>query len=116
MSSEEHRFYYPRDLLSTVPPSVDPKTWAEVVSRVLEVEREKVKAIENAVNVAVGSLKEYFLEKATRISVPAYALVGAVVIASALLTWHGKLGGETFAFLMGTVVGYIISVLSKLGV
>mgnify|MGYP000453931800 CR=1 FL=1 len=44
---------------------------------------------------------------------PAYVLIGAVVIGAIILTWLGKVSGETFAFLMGTVVGYIISLLAK---
>jgi hypothetical protein len=31
----------------------------------------------------------------------------------AFLTYSGKVGGETFAFVTGTIVGYIISVLKQ---
>jgi xanthine/uracil permease len=39
-------------------------------------------------------------------------IAGLVVLSSTILTWYGKLGGETYAFLMGTIIGYIISLLS----
>jgi len=56
-----------------------------------------------------SSLKGYFLEKLSKISAPLHILVGVAVIASVVLTWYGKLGGEASAFLIGTVVGYLIN-------
>lgn len=117
--SEERREKTPY-VIYTVPPNIDPKTWAEVQLkwvevklREIEVERENVRTFVELIKEGVNTLKDYYLRKIPRATTPAYILVGAVVIAATVLTWLGKVGGETYAFLMGTVVGYIISLLSK---
>ena len=99
---------------------MDPGTWASIQSKCvdvklkeIEVEREKIKAFAKIAEEGMGSLKDYYLKKILRTTIPAYILIGAVVIGATVLTWLGKVGGETFAFLLGTIVGYIISLLSK---
>ncbi|MEB3780552.1 MAG: hypothetical protein GSR85_10060 [Desulfurococcales archaeon] len=116
---EEQREKMPY-VVYTVPPDIDPKTWADIQSRWVDVElrkidaeKEKVKAYVELAKESIDSLKDYYLKKIPRITIPAYILIGAVVIGATGLTWLGKISGETFAFLMGTVVGYIISLLSK---
>jgi hypothetical protein len=37
--------------------------------------------------------------------------VGIIFLVTAFLTYLGKIGGETFSFVAGTIVGYIISLL-----
>ncbi|PNV81739.1 MAG: hypothetical protein C0179_01165 [Fervidicoccus sp.] len=103
-----------------VPPSVDPETWANIQSksidvrlREIEFEREKTNAYVELAREGMNILEEYYLKKIPRITLPAYILVGAVVVGATMLTWLGRVSGETFAFLMGTIVGYIISILSK---
>ena len=119
LSSEEHRERTPY-IIHTVPSNVDAKTWAEVQSKWVEVrlkevetEREKMNAFVELAREGMNSLKDYYLKKIPRATLPAYILVGTVVTGATILTWLGKVGGETFAFLMGTVVGYIISLLAK---
>ena len=119
MTSEERREGTPY-VVYAVPPDIDAKTWAdiqlkwvEVRLKEVEVEREKINALTELAREGMNSLKDYYLKKLPRATLPAYALVGAVVIGATILTWLGKVGGETFAFLMGTIVGYIISLLSK---
>ena len=117
--AEERRERAPY-VVYTVPPSVDAKTWADIQSKWVEVrlkeieaEREKTKTFVELAREGMNSLKDYYLRKIPRATLPAYILVGIVVVGATVLTWLGKVGGETFAFLMGTVVGYIISLLSK---
>jgi len=57
--------------------------------------------------------KEYIIGKATRITIPLYILLGIVFVTMAVLTFLGKVGGESMVFLAGAVVGYIISLLSE---
>jgi hypothetical protein len=57
--------------------------------------------------------KEYVIGKATRITIPLYILLGVVFVTMAVLTFFGKVGGESMVFLAGAVVGYIISLLSE---
>jgi len=107
-------------VIYAVPPNVDSKTWADIQSKQIdvrlkeiEVEREKIKAFIDLAREGMKSLKDYYLRKIPRATVPAYILIATIVIGATILTWLDKVGGETFAFLMGTVVGYIISLLAK---
>jgi len=116
---EEQRERIPY-VIHAVPPNVDSKTWADIQFKwvdvrlkEIEAEREKVKAYVELAREGMNTLKDYYLRKIPRATIPAYILVGAVVIGAIVLTWLGRVGGETFAFLMGTIVGYIISLLSK---
>lgn len=119
MSFGEHREKAPY-IIYTVPPSLDAKTWseiqlkwAEVRLKEVEAEREKTRALIELAREGINSLKDYYLKKIPRATLPAHILISTVVIGTIILTWLGKVEGETFAFLMGTVVGYIISLLSK---
>ncbi len=111
MSSDEQR-YIPQIVL-TVPPNIDSKTWAEVRLKEIEVQRETVRVLEALAKDLSNTLKDYYLRKIPRTTIPAYTIAGLVVLSSTILTWYGKLGGETYAFLMGTIIGYIISLLSR---
>jgi len=117
--SEEQRERIPY-VVYTIPPNIDPKTWADIQSKwvdvrlkEIEAEREKTKTFVELAREGMNTLKDYYLRKIPRATIPAYILVGTVVVGAIVLTWLGRVGGETFAFLMGTVVGYIISLLSK---
>lgn len=119
LSIEKHRERVPY-IIQTVPPSVDSKTWAEIQSRWIEVrlkevevEKENTKAFIELTREIMDNLKDYYLKKIPNITWPAYILVGVVVLGATILTGLGKVEGETFSFLMGTIVGYIISLLSK---
>lgn len=119
MSNEEERNGISQ-IMYTVPPSVDSKTWADIQSkwidvrlREIETEKEKTEVFAELAKEAMNTLKDYYLKKIPKISLPAYILVGIVVGAVTFMTWLNKVSGETFAFLMGTVVGYIITLLSK---
>jgi len=110
--SEEQGVKAP-SIVYTVPPNLDSKTWADIQSKWIEVEREKNRALIELAGEVVNNLRDYYLKKTTRATIPAYVLIATVVIGAIALTWLGRVSGETFSFLMGTIVGYIISLLSK---
>lgn len=101
------------DVLHTVPPNIDGETWAKVQQKWAEVEERKIDAYLEFGEKLLEQFSKYYLQKTSKIAWPVYILVGISILASAILTGLGKMSGETFAFLMGTVVGYLISVLSK---
>jgi len=117
--SEEHE-KGDTHIIYAVPPNVDSKTWADIQSKwinaklkEIETQREMTKAFINLAREGMNSLKDYYLKKIPRATLPAYILIATVVIGATVLTWLGKVNGETFAFLMGTVVCYIISLLAN---
>lgn len=114
-------------IVYTVPPNLDSKTWADIQSKWVdvrlkeieaekeknEIEKEKNRALIELIREVANSLKDYYLKKIPRATIPAYVLIAIIVIGAIALTWLGRVSGETFSFLMGTIVGYIISLLSK---
>jgi len=119
MVGEERREEIPY-FIYTVPPNVDPKTWADVQLKwvdaklkEIEADKEKAKAFIELAREAMTHAKEYYLRKIPRATLPAYMLIGVVVVGAIILTLLDRVSGETFAFLMGTIVGYVISLLSK---
>ncbi|MGD0330086.1 MAG: hypothetical protein ABSB40_06515 [Nitrososphaeria archaeon] len=117
MSNQENKGVQP---IYTVPPAVTDKTWGEVQLKALDVQ---LKTLENQkyqidklgefADKGLNALKSYFGLKNMIMSALSYVLIAGIVIGAYLLTQSGKLSGETFAFLMGSVVGYIISILSE---
>lgn len=61
----------------------------------------------------VEAYKEYHLKKSSRIIISAYIIVGIIAVAATFLALAGKLESEAYSFLAGTIVGYVISILSK---
>ena len=57
--------------------------------------------------------KEYVLKKTLRVTVPLYLLMAALLVAGTILTLLGKISGEAMALLIGTIVGYIITLISE---
>lgn len=119
IASEESKSDIPPRSL-TPPPNIDPKTWAEIQrkwidikAKELEIQKENVKAFIELLKEGVNSLKDYYLKKIPRTTLPTYILISIVIVGAIILTLLGRISGETFAFLMGTIVGYIISLLSK---
>jgi len=116
----EERVERPPYIIYAVPPNIDPKIWADIEYRRLEVrlkeievEREKTRDYVELAREGMNTFKDYYLKKIPRATMPAYILIAVVVVGAIVLTWLGKISGETFAFLMGTIVGYMISLLSK---
>ena len=57
--------------------------------------------------------KEYVLRKTLRVTAPLYFLIMVIFIGGVYLTVIGKISGEAMALLIGTIVGYIISLISQ---
>ena len=111
----------PPQVIYAVPPSIDAKTWSEVQKRWAEVEEKRIEAqkerdsaIREIIKDIASRFERYYTAKTSRIAWPSYALITGIIIASTFLTWIGRVGGETYAFLMGTVIGYLISILTKI--
>jgi len=79
----------------------------------IQSEREKyiVDKISESVSKIVDAFKEYYLKTTRTTLLAAWVLVGIIFLVTAFLTYLGKIGGETFSFVAGTIVGYIISLL-----
>ena len=105
-------------IIHTIPPSVDAKTWAEVQKRWAEIEEKKIdqtaKIIESLTKDFADRFERYYSGKISKFLWSSVGLIAAVIIASTVLAWIGRVGGETYAFLMGTVIGYLISILTKI--
>ena len=65
-----------------------------------------------AFNNLVNALKEYYTKGRKLITLSAFILIGIIFATMAFLTYYKIIGGETFAFVSGTIVGYIISLLA----
>ena len=76
-----------------------------------EVEKYKVDKISESVSKLIDAFKEYYLRTARITSLSAWIILGLIFSVTAFLTYLGKIGGETFSFVAGTIVGYIISLL-----
>jgi F0F1-type ATP synthase assembly protein I len=103
----------PPQVIYAVPPSVDAETWAEVEKKRIESENEKTTKIIELAREIADKFEKYQSAKISRVVLLSYLVIGGIIIGSTILTWIGKVGGETYAFLMGTVIGYIISILSE---
>ena len=42
-----------------------------------------------------------------------FTFIAIIFFSMAILTFYNKISGETFAFVAGTIVGYIISILKQ---
>ena len=80
----------------------------EVIDKVLERVEPLVKLIET---FSTQSLKSREAEGRFKIWMALFAAVVVVLVVgvSAFLTYEGKLDGSTFGFLLGLVVGYVLS-------
>jgi len=101
------------EVIYAVPPSVDAETWEKIESRRLSIQEKQITLISEIAREVISGLKEYYTKKATRLTLPAYIIIGIITAVAGGLTWVGKISGETFSFLAGSIAGYIISVLAK---
>lgn len=82
------------------------KIWADV-------EKFKANKLAEAFVKIAGEYKEYMLSATWRTTLPAYILMMIIFLSVTWLTRIGIVAGETFAFTAGTVIGYIISLLTQ---
>ena len=68
--------------------------------------------IVEAFNNLVNAFKDYYLKGHRLLTLSAFTLIALIFCVIAFLTYMGRVGGETFAFVTGTIVGYIISLLA----
>ena len=57
--------------------------------------------------------KEYILKKTLRVVAPLYVLILVIFVGGVYLTVTGKISGEAMALLIGTIVGYVITLISQ---
>jgi len=81
------------------------KIWAEMT-------RYQTDRIVEAFNVLVNAVKDYYIRGRKLLTLSAFMLIATIFCVMAFLTFIGRVGGETFAFVTGTIVGYIISLLA----
>jgi len=102
-----------QQVIYAVPPSVDGKTWAEVEKKRLEVQKYQIDKADAIIRDIAKIAKEYYGRKTMNIALISFFMIGGIAFAAGLLTFIGRLSGETFAFLAGSIVGYIITILAK---
>jgi hypothetical protein len=78
------------------------KIWAETT-------RCQTDRIVKAFNVLVNAVKDYYIRGRKLLTLSAFTPIAMIFCVMAFLTFIGRVGGETFAFVTGTIVGYIIS-------
>jgi hypothetical protein len=78
------------------------KIWAETT-------RYQTDRIVEAFNVLVNAVKNYYIRGRKLLTLSAFMLIATIFCVMAFLTFIGRVGGETFAFVTGTIVRYIIS-------
>jgi len=100
-----------RDAGSMSAESQSEKCKNEVELERLKVERYKVDRFYEVASKVIDAFKEYYLKTARIILLSAWIIICIIFIVTACLTYLGKVGGETFSFIAGTIVGYIISLL-----
>ncbi len=91
----------------------DEQKWLEVEKYKADIEKYKTEKYIEIISEAIGSYKEYAAKGKRNITIGVFVLVAIIFLAMAFLTGVGKVGGETFAFVTGTIVGYIISILKQ---
>jgi uncharacterized membrane-anchored protein YhcB (DUF1043 family) len=57
--------------------------------------------------------KDYILKKTLRVAAPLYILMTVIFLGAVWLTATGKISGEAMALLIGTIIGYIITLISE---
>jgi hypothetical protein len=89
----------------------------EIESKKLDLEMKKMEFWTKIVGDNLPRVLEYFQQKMLRHDVPVMktgiwilsAIVTLIVAGSGTLVYYGKLDSSTFAFVIGTVLGYLLS-------
>ena len=83
----------------------------EAAKIMAESNKEIAKQVNQTFREMVNALKDYYLKTRKIVDISGFILIGGITLIVALLTFIGKVGGETFAFFAGTIIGYIIGLL-----
>ena len=91
----------------------DEQKWLEVEKYKADVERYKTEKYLELGNKAIDAIKEYVITGRRNITIAVFIFIGLIFFSMAFLTYFGKVSGETFALVVGTIIGYIISLLKQ---
>jgi hypothetical protein len=91
----------------------DEEKWVEVEKYKADVEKLKIEKYTDLINKGIISFKEYATTGRRNITIAVFLLILFIFISMAFLTYLGRVSGETFAFVTGTIIGYIISILKQ---
>jgi hypothetical protein len=89
----------------------DEQKWLEIEKAKLENEKFNTERYIEFGNGVISAYKEYVSSGRRTITIASFIFIGLIFVSMAFLTFYGKLNGETFAFVTGTIVGYIINLL-----
>ena len=91
----------------------DEQKWLEVEKYKADLEKYKTDKYVELLNDAINAIKEYTLRSKRTITIAVFIFIAIIFVTMAILTYYGRVGGETFAFVAGTIIGYIISLLRQ---
>ena len=97
---------------AAVPPTGTPKNPPETISQIIHAVADRADPL---IKIATQLLEramhaqEAKARFSIRMSLLACGVVLVIVMAAGILTFTGKIGGSTFTFLLGLVVGYILT-------
>ena len=91
----------------------DEEKWFEIEKYKAEIEKYKTEKYIEVINNAIGAYKDYTVRSKRTITFGVFILITLIFFSMAILTYFNKVGGETFAFVTGTIIGYIISILKQ---
>jgi len=96
----------------TGPPSEPAQRQPPPIIEMINVLADRVDPVVKLIQAAVtsyqnGQEREIRFQK--QMSLIAVLLIGFIVSVAAVLTWKGKIDGSTFTFLLGLIVGYVLT-------
>jgi hypothetical protein len=91
----------------------DETKWLEVEKYKADVSKFQTEKYLEIGNKLIDSYKEYATSGRRMITTAVFVFIALIFVSMAILTFFDKVNGETFAFVTGTIVGYIISILKQ---
>lgn len=91
----------------------DEQKWLEVEKYKVDVAKLQTEKYLEIGNKLIDSYKEYATSGRRIITTAVFLFIALIFVSMAILTYFDKVTGETFAFVTGTIVGYIISILKQ---
>jgi len=87
----------------------------------LEIQKQQAKNIELAINKIAPIAEKYFVTKLEKLEAPRFRwtaiifgiLLGIIVIGVMCLVYAGKVGADNLVFLLGIIVGYMITLMRE---
>ena len=89
----------------------DEQKWLDAEKYKADVERYQTEKYCEVINKAIDAIKEFTIKGKRNITIAVFTFVALIFFTMALLTYYDKISGETFVFVAGTIVGYIIGML-----